>query len=631
MLGIMDRTAIKKIIDFEKIAAGEVIERPANIVKELIENSIDAEAKEIRVIVRKAGKELIQVIDDGIGIPAEELEIAFERHTSSKIRNFNDLSRLNSIGFRGEALASIAAVSKVVILSRTIANQRGKKLVLEGGKIISSNDVDCPIGTNIQVKNLFFNIPARKKFLKKDTTELGHITDIVQRYALCYPKIYFNYIHENLNILTCPASNDLITTVFHNYGKKIAKFVEPIEYKDKDIIIKGLLGHSEISRKIRSQSSIFLNKRYVISDLIYQAIQDAYSGTLMIGMHPFFILNIEFDPSIIDFNVHPKKLHVRFEDEEFVYNKLYEIIREFVKDLFMGKEDSYAVSDLDQFVSTPKTVNPDMNENEKVKEGSLNSAKIEDRGVSIDEISKVVDFIKKPVQLSLDDQIDIPQIDRREISDSYLREKYIIKQNFPKLRLISYTGQLSNNIYVVLEGINEEGETGLYLLDQHAASERIMKEYFYNLYNKVRQKRQTLIVPLKIEVAASEKFFLLSNLSEFKRLGFNFEHFGGNTFVLREIPTIIEKLPNVVIIREIIADVCEIGKDKSFSEVREQIINYLACHKSIRGGDDLSLKDIRKLLIDLSYCQDPYHCAHGRPTLKFISFKELDKLFKRIV
>lgn len=627
---ILDRPAIKKIIDYEKIAAGEVIERPANVVKELIENSIDAGAKEIRIIIKKAGKELIQIIDDGIGILPGELEIAFERHTSSKIRIFDDLTKLNSIGFRGEALASIAAVSKVIIISRTESNQRGKELIIEGGKVLSSKEVACSVGTNIQVKHLFYNIPARRKFLKKDMTELGHISDIIQRYALCYPMIHFIYMNENLTILNCPASNDLRTTVFHIYGKKIAKYVEPINYKDKNITIKGLLGHSEISRNNRSQSSIFLNKRYVISDLIYRAIQDAYAGVMMIGRYPFFILNFEFNPAFIDFNVHPKKLHIRFEDEESVYNKIYEVIHRFVKELFMEKEDKYIISDLNQFVPQPKAISsaPD---NVDTEINRMQSSEPETDASNTQNQAEIIDRIKAPVQLSLNDEVTSTLINGKEESDTYLREKFIIKKNFPKLRLISYTGQLSNHTYIVLEGINEEGESGLYILDQHAASERVMKEYFYTLYAKARQNRQTLIVPLKIDVSASEKFFLLSNLLEFKKLGFNFEHFGGNTFVLREIPTIIEKLPNTKIIKEIIGDITEFGKDKSFAESREEIINYLACHKSIRGGDNLSLKDIRKLLIDLSYCEDPYHCAHGRPTLKFISFKELDKLFKRIV
>jgi len=206
----------------------------------------------------------------------------------------------------------------------------------------------------------------------------------------------------------------------------------------------------------------------------------------------------------------------------------------------------------------------------------------------------------------------------------------VIAKNFPKLRLISKTGQLSNKIYVVLEGVNQEGESGMYLLDQHAASERITKEYFIEQYESSKKSRQALIIPLTVEVSPSEKFFLLSNINEIKKLGFDFEHFGGNTFILREIPVIVEKTVKANIIKNIISDITEIGKDSSFAEVKEKIINYLACHKSVRGGDDLNLNDIRKLITELSKQKDPYHCAHGRPTLKFISFKEMDKLFKRL-
>jgi DNA mismatch repair protein MutL len=214
-------------------------------------------------------------------------------------------------------------------------------------------------------------------------------------------------------------------------------------------------------------------------------------------------------------------------------------------------------------------------------------------------------------------------------SDTYLRNKYITKKNFPKLKLISYTGQLSNNIYIVLEGFNKDNEKGLYILDQHAASERVNKEYFYELLEKNIKSRQKLISPLNIEVNPSEKYFLQDNLGEIKRLGFDFDHFGGNTFVLREVPTIFGKVVNASLIKDIITDISEIGKDKSFSDVKEAIINYLACHRSIRGGEDLTLKDIRDLLLKLSETKDPYHCAHGRPILRFLSFKELDKLFKR--
>ncbi|MFW9865398.1 MAG: DNA mismatch repair endonuclease MutL, partial [Candidatus Thorarchaeota archaeon] len=306
----MNGTKIKKIKDAEKIAAGEVVERPANVVKELVENSIDAKAKEIRVIIKKAGKSLIQVIDDGAGISPEDIEIAFKRHTSSKIRSIEDLDTLSTLGFRGEALASIAAVSQLEIISRTSENERGIYLTIEGGKILEKNEISCEVGTNIKVKNIFYNIPARQKFLKKDTTELGHITDIIQRYSLAFPELHFIYRHNDLEILNCPSSNDLKTIVFHVYGKQIAKFSELIDFEDHNPYFKvnGLLGHPEISKKNRSYSSLFINHRYVVSDLLSRAIQESYKGTLMVGKYPFYILNINLDPSVIDFNVHPKKL-----------------------------------------------------------------------------------------------------------------------------------------------------------------------------------------------------------------------------------------------------------------------------------------------------------------------------------
>lgn len=618
----MNRSKIKKIIDAEKIAAGEVVERPANIVKELIENSIDAGAKEIRLIVKKAGKSLIQIIDDGIGIPPDEIGIAFERHTSSKIVTIEDLERLSTLGFRGEALASVAAVSQVEITSRIEERERGVKLTLKDGKIIERKEISCPIGTDIKVKSLFYNIPARLKFLKKDPTELGHISDIIQRYALAYPQVHFIYKHNDLNILNCPASNDLRTTVFHIYGKKVASLMEPINYKENDLNLYGLIGHAEISKNNRTHSSFFLNKRYVISDLIFRAVQEAYRGTLMIGKFPFFIINLEIDPSVIDFNVHPKKLEVRFENEDYIYNKVYNIVRKFVEEKFIEKEDTYTYSEIDKF-TLPKIENGKEESCEKIEpiENPLTlQASIEENEV-----------LEKTIQLNLTNSDVVNESENSSSVDSILRGNYIDIKNFPKLRLISQTGQLSNKTYIILEGINENGEEGFYILDQHAASERVCKEYFYNFYKNSVKKKQNLITPLKIEVSSSEKFFLLSNIKEIIKLGFDFEHFGGNTFVLRAVPIIMGRTPSLHIIKEIISDITNIGKDKSFSDKLEEIINYLACHKSIRGGDDISLKSIRKLIIDLANCKDSFHCAHGRPTLKFFSFKELDKLFKRIV
>ena len=636
----MNRSKIKRIVDAEKIAAGEVVERPANIVKELLENSIDAGAKEIRIIIKKAGKSLIQIIDDGIGIPPDEIGIAFERHTSSKIVNIEDLESLSTLGFRGEALASIAAVSQVEINSRIKENERGVKLILEGGKVIEKIEVFCPIGTDIKVKSLFYNIPARLKFLKKDPTELGHITDIIQRYALAYPQLHFIYTHNDLTIVNCPASNDLRTTVFHIYGKKVASLMEPININEENFNLHGLMGHSEISKNNRTQSSVFLNKRYVISDLIFRAIQEAYKGTLMTGKFPFFIVNLEINPSVIDFNVHPKKLNIRFENEDYIYNKVYNVVRKFVEEKFIEKEDNYNFLEIGKYVSIKADSEKEelyqesensMDAIERVTKDSNDKLESKDK-TPIDLASKLdKEAIEKTVQLNLTSSDIVKDAVDMSSADTFLRRNYIDLKNFPKLRLISHTGQLSNKTYILLEGINKNGEGGFYILDQHAASERVSKEFFYDFYENSKKTKQKLISPLKIEVSPSEKFFLESNLKEITRLGFNFEHFGGNTFVLRAVPIIMGRTPDLGIIKEIISDITDIGKDKSFSEKLEQIINYLACHKSIRGGDDMSLNSIRKLIVDLANCKDSFHCAHGRPTLKFFSFKELDKLFKRIV
>ncbi|MFX0002365.1 MAG: DNA mismatch repair endonuclease MutL [Candidatus Hodarchaeota archaeon] len=619
----MNVNKIKKIIDAEKIAAGEVVDRPANIVKELIENSIDANASEIRIIVKKAGKSLIQVIDNGIGIPSEDIEEAFKRHTSSKIRSIADLEHLSTLGFRGEALASIAAVSKVEINSRVDYEEKGVKLYMEGGKIVNRKIIPCPVGTNIQITNLFYNLPARQKFLKTDATELGHITDIVQRYSLAYPELHIIYRHNDLDILNCPASNDLKTTVFHIYGKKLAKLMEQIDYLEKGdkFRVYGLLGHPQIAKKNRSNSSLFINRRYIISDELFRAINEAYEGTLMVSKYPFFIIFLELDPSVIDFNVHPKKLHVRFEREDAIYNKLYNVIHSYVEDKFIIKEAKYISTELEDFIPKEEILS------EKILRPRKKFREEENEIKSHEPL-----FIpEESVQLSLEDQIINDKTLQKHASEAILRRKYIISKNFPKLRLISHTGQLSNKIYVLLEGINENGEEGLFILDQHAASERINKEKFLEEYENSSMNRQRLISALTIEVSPSEKIFLESNLNEIQKLGFKFEYFGGNSFILREIPVIMKKLPDINIIREIVSDITEIGKDKSLAEVKEEIINYLSCHKSIRGGDDLTVKEIHELIIKLARCKDSFHCAHGRPTMRFFSYKELDKLFKRIV
>ncbi|MCK4384362.1 MAG: hypothetical protein KAW66_13765, partial [Candidatus Lokiarchaeota archaeon] len=391
---------------------------------------------------------------------------------------------------------------------------------LEGGKVIEKKEVFCPIGTDIKVKSLFYNIPARLKFLKKDPTELGHITDIIQRYALAYPQLHFIYTHNDLTIVNCPASNDLRTTVFHIYGKKVASLMEPININEENFNLHGLMGHSEISKNNRTQSSVFLNKRYVISDLIFRAIQEAYKGTLMTGKFPFFIVNLEINPSVIDFNVHPKKLNIRFENEDYIYNKVYNVVRKFVEEKFIEKEDNYNFLEIGKYVSIKADSEKEelyqesensMDTIERVTKDSNDKLESKDK-TPIDPASKLDKEVpEKTVQLNLTSSDIVKDAVDMSSADTFLRRNYINLKNFPKLRLISHTGQLSNKTYILLEGINKNGEGGFYILDQHAASERVSKEFFYDFYENSKKTKQKLISPLKIEVSPSEKFFLESN------------------------------------------------------------------------------------------------------------------------
>ncbi|MFX1237654.1 MAG: DNA mismatch repair endonuclease MutL, partial [Promethearchaeota archaeon] len=612
----MKRKKIKKIIEADKIAAGEVVERPANIVKELIENSIDADATDIKIILKKAGKVMIQVIDNGFGIPPDEMEIAFERNTSSKIRSIDDLDSLETLGFRGEALASIAAVSHVNITSKTRENTLGQQLIVDGGVMKSKKQIDAPMGTNIKVKGIFYNVPARQKFLKSNPIELGHITDIIQRYALSYPTRHFTCRHNDLDILNCPANNDLKTTVFHIYGQKIAKYMEEISYKDLDIELSGLIGHGQIAQNNRNVSSMFINQRYIKSDVLFRAIKEAYKGTLMVNKNPFYVLDLRLNPSVVDFNVHPKKLHVRFEDEEFVFNKVYNIIRGFVEEQFIKKEIKYVSTELDEFVGkkdTRQSIQNDKKIKRPIKEIKERKGKTKEEKIKIELIKE------EPIQRQIiQEKQEIPPNETIRSSNS-VPGKESKTNNYPKIKLLSKTGQLNNNTYIILEGTNELEEEGIYILDQHAASERINKELLLTSYEKSNIIQQKLISPLKVDVNPSEKCFLEENLEEIRKLGFDFEHFGGNTFILRGMPIIMQKNPSINIINDIVSDIASLGKEKSFSSVKEEIINYLACHKSIRGGDELSSEEIKKLLKALFHTKDPFHCAHGRPTLKFIS------------
>lgn len=629
---------IQEIRDYQKIAAGEVIERPASVVKELVENSIDAGATQISINIQNFGKSLIQVIDDGCGIHPDDVKTAFFPHTSSKIRSAKELNTLKSLGFRGEALYSISSISKVELVTKTYTDPQGIKLEMEGGKVKSLSQTAAVPGTNIKIRDIFYNTPVRYKFLKSDRVELGHITDIISRYVIAYPEINFKLVHNSKPIITSPSSSDRLNGIFDIYGKKYAKNCTKFSFTHKLFMIEGYLGDPKLAQSTSHSSSVFINQRFVVSPTVNEAIKHGYKDYIMINKHPYFVVFLSVDPSKVDFNIHPTKKVVRFEDEEVILAALSEAMRTKVNEIFgntkvtgqldesieaSGKTiEDYVLkkekpSDQDQQptiepdpIKSPSSP-PTSKYNVTVSSGSAPS-KTQKSGFKNGKTTKDVPLIAIVPKLAA------------EKPKYTSRDDWIQTKCFPKMRLISESGQL-NQVYFVFEG-----EEGYYILDMHAADERINFEKEQKAYKKGTMRKQRLIVPFTIEIPVNMKDFLLETLDEISKFGFEVEHLGGTTFSLHTIPVILKEVTDPKILTDICMEIIQIGKQSSFTQSVDKIIKYVACHESIRGGDVITDPERpKKLLQQLSQCENPHHCAHGRPTMLYFSWQYLEKEFHR--
>ncbi|MBN2155183.1 MAG: DNA mismatch repair endonuclease MutL [Candidatus Lokiarchaeota archaeon] len=623
---------IKEIQDYQKIAAGEVIERPASVVKELIENSIDAGAKKITINIQNFGKSLIQVIDDGVGIHPEDVEIAFLPHTSNKIRSADELVTLKSLGFRGEALYSICSISKTELITKTRSSSHGIKIELVGGVVKSCTQTAAALGTNIKVRDLFFNTPVRYKFLKSDRVEMGHITDIVSRYILGYPEINFKLMQDSTPILSSPSSSDPVNAIFDVYGKDFAKNSVFFRESHNLFTIEGYIGDPTLAQSTSHNTTVFINGRYVISPTVHEAMKFAYKSYIMIHKHPFYVLFLTIDPSKVDFNIHPTKKIVRFEEEETILSALSEVTRSVVNQKF---GQSTITSQLDQSISSSsKTIETWIEEKSPSENHLKNNLSTSAQSPLVQSSSKFTSQSQERV--SSEAQIATPHKTKAlplqtfapnlisKQSHYFLRNEWIQTKSFPKMRLISESGQLKN-VYFVFEG-----EEGFYILDMHAADERINYEKEMKAYLKGGMHRQRLIIPFTIEVPINMKEYLLDTISEVAKFGFEVNHLGGTTFTLHTIPTILKEVQDTAILTDICLEIIEMGKQTSFSQSVEKILKYIACHESIRGGDMISDPEFaKKLLITLSLCENPHHCAHGRPTMLFFSWSYLEKEFHR--
>ena len=583
---------IKKLdpITIKRIAAGEVVERPASVVKELVENSIDANAKKIFIDILKGGLKRIKVVDDGEGMTYEDAQLAFERYATSKISNSEDLFHINTLGFRGEALASISSVSRVTLITRHKDSDIGTKVVVEGGVIKKVERVGCQVGTSITVDDLFFNVPARRKFLKSAMSEFSHIADVVMRYSLVYVDIFFRLTHNNKVVLSSPSAHDLIEKIYYVYGKDVAEHMVKIDFSNESLKITGYTSKPAVSRATKSAINFFVNGRYVISPLLYKALKEAYHTILPDDRYPIAVLNIEIDPTKVDVNIHPTKREVKFDDETLIF----ESIKKAVRDVLLKERLEPDIREKELKISTPESIY------------SSKPLKLES---SHEQTQLPVYHAIKSYQTKLVDLAKIPS------------GKSEIKYNLPW----KIVGQIAKIFIVAYD------DTNVYIIDQHAAHERILFERFYKEYNSGKIKKQELLEPLTIEVSPAEASLLKENLSYLLKFGLDISYFGANTFLIRAVPVILKKTISQKVILDLIDDLFSSGDIKTGRIPSErEIIATIACHSAIRAGEILDTEQMSKLIKELlTEPENPFTCPHGRPTVLTIPFTRLYHLFKR--
>ena len=576
-----------------KIAAGEVVERPASVVKELVENAIDAGSTSIEISLDEAGLTKIQVTDNGKGMDTDDAMQAFSRHATSKIKTEHDLFRIRSLGFRGEALASIASVSKISLWTSDGENV-GTKVELEGGRILSSSPASIRRGTDITVNQLFYNTPARLKYLKTIQTELGHSIDLINRLAISFPNIAFKLSNNNQLILQTSGRGDLRQVLASIYGVSNVKKMVPFESESADFHISGFATLPEITRASKNYITILVNGRWVKHYGLNNAIVDAYHTLLPIGRFPIVVLNIETDPMLTDVNVHPAKHQVRLSKEQ----ELMELVRKTVRTVIHR-------------IQQP----PEIKEKLEVKK----------------QPSQQFDFFKQtykaPEQTEQEVSVEKRQptliFEEMEPLEEMLIEEFIeTKQPFPDLHVV---GQI-HGTYIVAQS-----DDGFYLIDQHAAQERVKYEFYKEKVGVVDEsERQALLLPLTFHYSLDEAYRIKESLQELNAVGIFLEEFGSSSFVVREHPTWFPKGQETKVIENLIEQILA-NKKADIKKLREEAAIMMSCKLSIKANHYLTTNDMEKLLESLKNCQHPLTCPHGRPVIVHFSTYEIEKMFKRVM
>lgn len=594
-----------------KIAAGEVVERPASVVKELIENSIDAGSTWIKIEVTEAGLEQIKITDNGEGMSAEDCERAFLRHATSKIKDETDLFRIQTLGFRGEALASIASVSRLTIKTSQ-GNEAGILLSLEGGKITNKQKSDARQGTEILIEDLFYNTPARLKYMKTIHTELGHITDLLNRLALANPQIRFEATHNGKELFKTAGTGETLQVISQVYGMNVARNMLPVSHETLDFEIEGYISKPEITRATRSYISTIINGRYIKSIALTKAIGRAYHTLLPIHRSPIVVLSIKMDPILVDVNVHPTKLEVRFSKERELFNAIEGMIKAKFRETTLIPEIQQKVEHREKSVQHSL----DLNSNDRPSE---NMTQLAGQKVIHERIMPVTDFNTTTHEESKDttEKNDIP------ISTVQKEEGPSIDppERIPPLYPI---GQLQGT-YILAQN-----ENGLYMIDQHAAQERIKYEVFKEKLGKPVKHVQELLLPITFEFSQQEAIFIEQFKGELEKVGLFLDSFGQQTYIVRSYPTWFPKDFEEEVIREMIEQIMEEGQ-VNIEKIREEAAILMACKRSIKANHYLNEVDMSRLLEDLRQTTDPFTCPHGRPIIVHFSTYELEKMFKRVM
>lgn len=605
-------------LTINKIAAGEVVESPHSVVKELVENAIDAASSAIILEIQEGGKKYIRITDNGVGIKEEYVEAAFMRHSTSKIAHIEDLSRVESLGFRGEALASIAAVAQVEMITRPEGQQHGVLIHINGGKVETIKKVGCPVGTTIIVKNLFFNTPARLKFLKSNNGETMKITEIITRLSLSNPSISFKYINNNNIMFTTPGNNMLSQAILSVFNKETFKNLILLEDHQEGMTLHGYIGQPSFVRGNRNLQIVFINGRYVKNKVISRAIEAAYKEKIMINKYPICILNLKIHPSVLDVNVHPAKIEVKFEDEEKVYHFILKaILKALEKQSIVPNMLELAPrTNIDKKQPQRQILKVVEEKQEDIVIGK-SLASIQDQ-MSVQETkenySKNLDFtsLKTPVEI-VEEQIQIASVEDHNIVQSSFLNSLLDRYHI--------VGQIFST-YIILEN-----EGSMYLIDQHAAHERLLYNTFRQEIKAEKVASQRLLAPMVLELSKEDYMFLLNHLYIFEKLGFEIENFGGNDIIIRQVPMILGRPQNFSFIYEILD---EVRKYNDVNAMFEDTIAKKACKEAIKANDKMDSIEIRKLIEDLSKLTPPLTCPHGRPIILAMQKYEIEKHFKRI-